>query len=45
MGWRTSRLCAYETYMDCPYYEQLQYIGDTRIRRSFRSTFPATTAS
>ncbi|PUZ29884.1 alpha-L-rhamnosidase [Chitinophaga parva] len=32
MSWRTSRLCAYETYMDCPYYEQLQYIGDTRIQ-------------
>jgi alpha-L-rhamnosidase len=31
-GWRTSRLCAYDTYMDCPYYEQLQYIGDTRIQ-------------
>ncbi len=31
-GWRTARLCAFETYMDCPYYEQLQYIGDTRIQ-------------
>ena len=31
-GWRTVRLCAYDTYMDCPYYEQLQYIGDTRIQ-------------
>ncbi len=31
-GWRTARLCAMETYMDCPYYEQLQYIGDTRIQ-------------
>lgn len=31
-GWRTARLCAYETYMDCPYYEQLQYLGDTRIQ-------------
>ena len=31
-GWRTARLCAGETYMDCPYYEQLQYIGDTRIQ-------------
>jgi alpha-L-rhamnosidase len=32
IGWRTARLCAMETYMDCPYYEQLQYIGDARIQ-------------
>ena len=32
IGWRTARLCANETYMDCPYYEQLQYWGDTRIQ-------------
>ncbi|MEI8085340.1 MAG: alpha-L-rhamnosidase C-terminal domain-containing protein [Paludibacter sp.] len=32
IGNRTARLCAMETYMDCPYYEQLQYIGDTRIQ-------------
>nr|WP_321411975.1 alpha-L-rhamnosidase C-terminal domain-containing protein [uncultured Allomuricauda sp.] len=32
VGWRTARLCAGETYYDCPYYEQLQYIGDTRIQ-------------
>lgn len=32
IGWRTARLCANETYMDCPYYEQLQYVGDTRIQ-------------
>ena len=32
VGWRTARLCATETYMDCPYYEQLQYVGDTRIQ-------------
>jgi hypothetical protein len=31
-GWRTARLCAHETYFDCPYYEQLQYVGDTRIQ-------------
>jgi alpha-L-rhamnosidase len=31
-GWRTARLCAMETYFDCPYYEQLQYVGDTRIQ-------------
>ncbi len=32
VGWRTLRLCAHETYMDTPYYEQLQYVGDTRIQ-------------
>lgn len=32
IGWRTARLCAQETYTDCPYYEQLQYVGDTRIQ-------------
>jgi hypothetical protein len=32
IGWHTARLCANETYMDCPYYEQLQYVGDTRIQ-------------
>jgi hypothetical protein len=32
IGWRTARLNAFETYTDCPYYEQLQYIGDSRIQ-------------
>lgn len=32
VGWRTAERCAMETYMDCPYYEQLQYVGDTRIQ-------------
>jgi hypothetical protein len=32
VGWRTARLCAYESFMDCPYYEQLPYVGDTRIQ-------------
>ncbi|MFZ4068012.1 MAG: alpha-L-rhamnosidase C-terminal domain-containing protein [Phenylobacterium sp.] len=29
---RTLRMCSHETYMDCPYYEQLMYVGDTRIQ-------------
>jgi alpha-L-rhamnosidase len=33
VGWRTARLCAGETYFDCPYYEQMQYGGDTRIQQ------------
>jgi alpha-L-rhamnosidase len=32
IGWHTARLCAYDTYMDTPYYEQLQYVADTRIQ-------------
>jgi alpha-L-rhamnosidase len=32
VGWRTQRLCAGETFFDCPYYEQLQYVGDARIQ-------------
>ena len=32
VSWRTQRLCAGETFFDCPYYEQLQYTGDTRIQ-------------
>jgi hypothetical protein len=32
ISWRTARLDSHETYMDTPYYEQLQYVGDTRIQ-------------
>ena len=32
INWRVARLCAWETYLDTPYYEQLQYVGDTRIQ-------------
>jgi hypothetical protein len=30
--WRTARLGAHETYMDTPFWEQLQYIDDSRIQ-------------
>lgn len=32
VGWRTARVCAGETYFDTPYWEQLQYVGDTRLQ-------------
>lgn len=25
------RVCAHETWVDCPYYEQMNYVGDTRL--------------
>lgn len=31
VSWKTLRVDAHETFMDCAYYEQLQYIGDTRL--------------
>jgi alpha-L-rhamnosidase len=31
MGQRVMEMCSHETYMDCPYYEQLMYVGDTRL--------------
>jgi len=32
IGWRTARIDAHDTYMDTPYYERMQYEGDTRIQ-------------
>ena len=31
ISWRTIHIGSHETYTDSPYYEQLQYVGDTRI--------------
>lgn len=30
-AFRSLQLCAHETFIDCPYYEQLMYSGDTRL--------------
>jgi hypothetical protein len=29
---RTVEMCSHDTSMDCPYYERLNYIGDTRLQ-------------
>jgi len=29
---RGIQMCAHETYIDCPHYEQLMYVGDTRLQ-------------
>ena len=31
ISWNTFRLCTHETFEDCPYYEQMQYSGDSQI--------------
>ena len=28
---RTLQMCSHETFMDCPHYEQMQYVGDSRL--------------
>jgi len=35
VSWRTARLCAHETFFDCPHYEQMQFPGDTRVQAIF----------
>jgi hypothetical protein len=35
VSWRTARLCAHETFFDCPHYEQAQFPGDSRVQAVF----------
>lgn len=37
---RGLQMCSHETFVDCPYYEQLMYVGDTRLE--VLSTFVTT---
>ncbi len=32
MAVRGIQMCAHETYVDCPYYEQMMYVGDARLQ-------------
>jgi alpha-L-rhamnosidase len=32
IGWQTQKINAHENYMDSSYWEQLQYVGDTRVQ-------------
>jgi hypothetical protein len=32
IAWHTALCCAHEHYEDCPYYEQMQYVSDTRLQ-------------
>lgn len=40
---RGVQMCSHETFMDCPYYEQLMYVGDTRLEMLTTYTMTADT--
>lgn len=31
LAWHTLELCSADTFMDCPFFEQMQYVSDTRL--------------
>jgi len=41
---RGIQMCSHETFMDCPYYEQLMYVGDTRLEMLTTYTMTPDTA-
>lgn len=32
LAWHTLEMCSHDTFLDCPFYERLQYISDTRLQ-------------
>lgn len=44
VGVRTQQCCAHDTFEDCPYYEQLQYAGDTQLQAWFTYAISGDTA-
>jgi hypothetical protein len=44
VGLRTQQCCAHETFEDCPYYEQLQYAGDTQLQALYTLAVSGDTA-
>lgn len=31
LAWHTLRMCSHDTFLDCPFFEQLQYVSDSRL--------------
>ena len=31
LAWHTLKMCSHDTFLDCPFFEQLQYVSDSRL--------------